>query len=39
MALEVTLGTANLLQLVEALSLNAERVKSDWISSGFRSKF
>ena len=26
MALEVTLGTANLLQLAEALSINAERV-------------
>ena len=30
MALEATLGNTNLLQLAEALSLNAEKVQPDW---------
>ena len=30
MALEATLGNTNLLQLVEALSLNAEKVQPNW---------
>ena len=35
MALEATLGNANLLQLAEALSLNAKKVQSDWNSNDF----
>lgn len=37
MALEVTLGNANLLQLAEALSLKAEKVRSGCDLGGFRS--
>ena len=39
MTAEATLGNANLLQLVEALFLNAEKVQPGWDSGGFGDKF
>ena len=39
MVREAILGNANLLQLAEALSLNAERVQFNWNFSGFGGRF
>ena len=38
MALEATLENANLLELAEALLLNAEKVRSDWSFGRFSGK-